>query len=588
MYFVKKARFKVIHAINPRNYASNFIYDNIEICNTKDGKTKGYTYEQLHQLYLSNPDLEIAGLFYDDVNDVLTFAEVTPDDWETYRALYTTPIMETDMRPEISIALGGYLVISPFNLITSAIQCTIKYWYNNNRIEGHNTELITDKETYTNYFKFRRGALIICDDIIFKVEMLPTSIVCLDIQRQHWHSEHANSVSVDIQMITEHSVVLSRGGCCSFCSDDKTLEDLVDVLKIDYAGKCKGIPNTYEFYAKGVLKESIVFDTDFCLDTVVDEEDYSYIPELLDTIKYDGNTYALIKHEDYRKHKALRIYRNLTSNRMYFQDTSYGEHFLNTHSYEVGISDDTYYCRQCDGVLYFGDPHYDFIQTITFRDDRHAYVTKYLRYKKNINDDGTIDILDTLTGEVSPYNYFNGDNLKHIYEELGISCLHDFDIDLYRASIEADTKKLASQVLKMKLSGSIKNQNAKVWLVRKTDTLPATDIKFKFHVGKSKKDGLRFSIKDGKEWVDCTHIVSTALTGNFGTLDWYHNRNMSMLNYLSLMVDKGRVVLGIANFNINAGTVVFFPLETLFQGIADTFYTSEMQVLDSDTFLEDL
>jgi hypothetical protein len=166
--------------------------------------------------------------------------------------------------------------------------------------------------------------------------------------------------------------------------------------------------------------------------------------------------------------------------------------------------------------------------------------------------------------------------------------LHDFDIDLYRASIEADTKKLASQVLKMKLSGSLKNQYAKVWLVREIDTLPATDIKFKFHVGKTKKDGLRFSIKDGKEWVDCTHIVSNALTGEYHTLDWHHNRSASMLNKLSIRVDKGRVVLGIANYNFNSGELVFFPLETLFQGIADTFYTNEMEVLDSDTFLEEL
>lgn len=585
MYYVKKARFKVIHAINPRNYASNFMYDNIEIRNTKDGKTKGYTYEQLHQVYLSNPDLEIAGLFYDDVNDVLTFAEVTPDDWETYKALYTTPIMETDINSDISIALGGYLVINPFSLIHSATRCTIKYWYNNIKIEGYNTELVTDKKSYTNYFKFRRGALIICDDVVFKVEMLPTSIVCLDIQRIHGY---ASTVSVDIQIIKEHFMAPSRGGCCSVCSDDKTLEDLVDVLKIDYVGKCKGIPNTYEFYAKGVLEESIVFDTDFCLDTRVYKEDYSYIPELLDTIEYDGTTYALIKRGDYRKNKALQIYRNLTPNRLYFSDTSYGEHFLNTHSYEVGISDDTYYCRHDNGVFYFGNQHYDFVQTIMLKDERHAYVTKYLRYKKKINDDGTIDILDTLTGEVSPYNYFNGDNLKHIYEELGLSCLHDFDIDLYRASIEVDAKKLASQVLKMKLSGSLKNPNAKVWLVRQTDTLPATDIKFKFHVGKSKKDGLRFSIKDGKEWVDCTHIVSNALTRNYRTLDWYHNRSASLLNYLSIRVDKGRVALGIANYNNNSGELIFFPLETLFQGIASTFYTNEMEVLDSDTFLEEL
>jgi hypothetical protein len=159
---------------------------------------------------------------------------------------------------------------------------------------------------------------------------------------------------------------------------------------------------------------------------------------------------------------------------------------------------------------------------------------------------------------------------------------------LYRESIENDTKRLASEVLKQKLSGNIKKPDATMWLVREITTLPATDVKFKFHVGRKKEDGLRFSIYDNDKWVDCSHIVTKILKSEYSFMDWYNNRKEFRLNYLAVTLDKGRAILGIANYNSNEGMIVFYPLHTLFQGIHYICYSDEAEILDSETFLEDL
>lgn len=585
MYYVKRARFKMTHILDARTYASNFMYDKIDICDTKDGKTESFSYTQLHQIYLANPDLEIAGLFYDEVNDVLTFAEVTSDDWVTYKALYTLSTasnIDFKARPDRHLHIGGYLIESPYECVDDATQGKILFWHKGAFRNYNFAKLETDKD-YTNYFKLKRGFLIINNRVALKIETLPTCTMYLGFERLK--TTRATTV-VDFKILKDSSII-PKNSWCSFCNKEGTIEDLVDAYQIDYVGMSKGIENTYEFYAKDVLENSIVFDTDYCLCTRIENGDYSVIPEVVDTVEFEGNTYTMIS-KAYGKSRTLHLYANHSWSYLSIYDTSSGATFFRSRRYEIKLTKGTYYCRYADGVFYFGHPNYNFVQTIRIQDKRCAYATKYLRYKKQINDDETIDILDTLTGEVSPYNYFNGDDLNTVYPQLGLSCLHDFDIDLYRASIEADTKNLTSEILKLRLSGSIKNSNSTMWLVRKIDTLPATDVKFKFHVGRKKSDGLRFSIYDEDKWVDCSHIVTKILNSEYNYIDWYRNRKEFKLNYLAVRLDKGRVILGIANYNSNEGYIVFYPLHTLFQGIHYICYSNEAEILDNNTFLEDL